>query len=282
MSYDPHASKLARTFSLDKLLKQRGLSFKTQQTLDNTLFPKIKQKVSTLNEKEFLDLIANQETRKQIRADIYSGSNQFIYKGQKFNFSKNDESAFTDSFEWYVSKILEDDFDFFTSGYGIKLEGTHKGADFDVLGFGLDLFVHVECKSGHPDNITQEKLGEFKARCDAIGADINIFYIDYNGINFDEHKILRHFTKAFYENGNLYKITKGDSAFEIYQVDIAPIFIIDTHQSRKDPINNFKEIFYLYFKVRAHEKINSGYSPEIFQGDGYKVEKCQKSEEHSA
>jgi hypothetical protein len=272
MSYDPQASKLGHLFQLKPLLMQRGHDLASLGSLNQTIFEKLNT-IKSLTEDEFFGILHINENRKKIRVGMLNDSEIELDK-YRFKLVKAEVVKFTSAFEWYVSQILLREFNFFCSGFNNKINGAAKGADFDVLGLGLDLLVHIECKTGNPRNITKDQIVEFKDRCKFVSADVNVFYVDYNGLDFDKDAVLKWFLEVFYEGASstLHKITRKDAGFEIYKVDIAPIFIVDTNKNSKSVVENFREVFSVFFKMRYQDMLSSGLDPHYLKDSGYVIE----------
>lgn len=277
MSYHPTAFKLGDTFHLKPLLMQRGLVVESTGKVEQTFYEQLKKQVG-LSEDDFYKLMDDNENRKKIRKMLMENQGKVDIGKLSIALTKDEEMKFTSAFEWYVSKILENEFSFFVTGFNNKIAGADKGTDFDVLGLGLDLFAHIECKTGNPRNLTKANVVEFKNKCHQVSADINIFYVDYNGLDYNSHEILQLFPEIFFEGSKseLLKISKTDKAFEIYKVDIAPVFIVDTNKNSKSVVENFREVFKVYFKLRYLEMLSAGLSVDSLKTYGYAVESFSK------
>lgn len=253
MPYGPLAPDLAKAFAVKNLLRQRGLDLVAEGDINSTLasnYPTIEQ---------FYEFFEKSENRKEIKTTIKADASDH-------------ELRFTKSFEWYVARLLERDFAFFSSAFSVRITDSPSGTDFDVLGFGLNQFIHIECKTGNPRNLNKNTAENFKKKCQFLNADINILYIDTNGLDHKSHDFLKYIHETFSTGTTtpLYKIEK--SAMGIYQVGFQPIFLIDTNKSTKSARKNLQEVFYICFRASSSLKTQMGTSPNELKKFGYTVE----------
>lgn len=85
--------------------------------------------------------------------------------------------SFGDTLEWFISQILIREFDA-QSSWGIKLNDTQTGGDYDVMARVEQSLIYIEAKSSPPKHIQNNEIKAFLDRVKELSADLSIFLVD--------------------------------------------------------------------------------------------------------
>jgi hypothetical protein len=149
-------SPLRDIFSVTAILGGRGIKLSKCASIDDTLI-----KSPSDSEKAF-QLIRKNGTLKLLdhidSSDIFSSKGKTPEEAQKLRAS---------TLEWFISNALEKEFYFHSAQFGVEIKDGSKPigncdepmGDFDVIGISRNLEpVLIECKSGNPENIRENKF----------------------------------------------------------------------------------------------------------------------------
>ncbi len=100
---------------------------------------------------------------------------------------KNDKTSFKlknphvesygPTLEWFVSEIYRREFKA-ESHYGLRIEGTTAGGDFDVLSHLNGMLIYTEIKSCPPKYIEEGMIEAFLGRIEDLSPDFVAYYVD--------------------------------------------------------------------------------------------------------
>lgn len=107
--------------------------------------------------------------------------------------------SFGDTLEWFVAQVLIREF-FAAGGWGLSLEGTPHGGDYDVLAIAENRAIYVEVKSSPPKQVDLGEVRAFLDRIEDLGPDLAVFLEDTQ-LRMED-KILPLFSEALSERPN--------------------------------------------------------------------------------
>jgi hypothetical protein len=85
--------------------------------------------------------------------------------------------SFGDTLEWYVAEILRREFAI-PALWGVTLEDTPHGGDFDVLALPGGRLAYLEVKSAPPKHVEEPEVSAFLDRIEDLGPDMALFLED--------------------------------------------------------------------------------------------------------
>jgi len=88
-----------------------------------------------------------------------------------------DVVSFGPTLEWFVAEALQREFGI-PSAWGLRLDGTRGGGDYDVVGFQEGACVYIETKSSPPRNIECRQVRAFCDRVETLQPQVAIFLND--------------------------------------------------------------------------------------------------------
>ncbi|MGB9750229.1 MAG: hypothetical protein ACPLWB_05260 [Caldisericia bacterium] len=141
-------------------------------------------------------------------------------KNNKYISSYYDIDNFGDTLEWYIVKILLNEFST-PSISNVKIKGLSTGGDFDIFFLLLGKISYLEVKSSPPNNISIEEIENFIKRVDIIKPTVSILFIDttlnikrniIDNMKFLLKRVNREFSEKVIRNG-FYKVSKGIYVF---------------------------------------------------------------------
>jgi len=141
-------------------------------------------------------------------------------KNNKYISSYYDIDNFGDTLEWYIVRILLNEFST-PSISNVKIKGLSTGGDFDIFFLLLGKISYLEVKSSPPNNISIEEIENFIKRVDIIKPAVSILFIDttlnikrniIDNMKFLLKRVNREFFEKVIRNG-FYKVSKGIYVF---------------------------------------------------------------------
>jgi len=98
-------------------------------------------------------------------------------KDGSYNLTKTKVNSFGDTLEWFTACLMKYEFDA-PSGWGIKLNISGVGGDYDVISFMENKLIFIETKSSPPAHIDQSAMKEFITRVYSLYPDMAVFFVD--------------------------------------------------------------------------------------------------------
>lgn len=240
---------------LREILLQRGkIVHSINDPFKNTLLRFIKSKKSNR------DLLYNELSDRRRRNELLYA----IYNNENINLldkiispEEHNRNLYSSTFEWYVAELLYREFQFFASAYGVKIDGSPDGGDFDVIGATHSGIMTIECKSGKPRGVDEQQIIHFVKRHDFLRADYSILYIDFKGLegNFP-FSYLANAVHGDHTQSQVYKIDSEDSESNanFYAVEGANIYVVDNSKNTGNVIKNLR------FAIDTHYAFKNSYN----------------------
>ncbi|HRU73469.1 MAG TPA: hypothetical protein P5272_00630 [Caldisericia bacterium] len=177
-----------------------------KKEFDESFVDKLKEKWGEKAVKKYLPYIMKYEI--------------IIKKYDKYVSNYYDIDNFGDTLEWYIVKILLNEFSI-PSISNVKIKGLSTGGDFDIFFLLLGKLSYLEIKSSPPNNISIEEIENFIKRVDTINPSVSILFIDttlnikrniIDNMKFLLKRVNREFSEQVIRNG-FYKVSKGIYVF---------------------------------------------------------------------
>lgn len=177
-----------------------------KKEFDESFLDKLKEKWGEKAVKKYLPYIMRYEI--------------IIKKYDKYISNYYDIDNFGDTLEWYIVKILLNEFSI-PSISNVKIKGLSTGGDFDIFFLLLGKLSYLEIKSSPPNNISIEEIENFIKRVDIINPSVSILFIDttlnikrniIDNMKFLLKRVNREFSEKVIRNG-FYKVSKGIYVF---------------------------------------------------------------------
>jgi hypothetical protein len=185
------------THSLDMMLKRRGFTIYKKEPSDDLLVPDKKyaaafyKKLKKYSFRLFLrDVIKHQNSfslekvikysTKEVTAqyiDFLLRTNIVELSGKDYRLRKRPVKSFGETLEWYVARIIKNDFQAETT-WGVKFRRPKVGGDYDVIAKIDSSLLYVEVKSSPPKQIYDRGITFFFNRVEDLSPDISIFFVD--------------------------------------------------------------------------------------------------------
>ncbi|MBI3013872.1 MAG: hypothetical protein HYY65_02135 [Candidatus Tectomicrobia bacterium] len=96
---------------------------------------------------------------------------------QTFQLALDEVYSFGDTLEWFVAQVLAREF-YTPSSWGLSLQGTAHGGDYDVLALAENKTIYVEVKSSPPKQVESGEISAFLDRIGDLDPDLGIFLED--------------------------------------------------------------------------------------------------------
>lgn len=185
------------TPTLEIMLKRRGFTIYKKEPSDDLLVPDRKYAAAFYNKLKkysfrlFLrDVIKNQGsftlekvtryTTKEVSAQYVD----FLMKaglaesfGKGYRLSKRPVKSFGETLEWFVSRLIKNDFHAETA-WGVKFKRTGVGGDYDLIAKVDSSLLYMEIKSSPPKGICDREITFFMDRIEDLSPDISVFFVD--------------------------------------------------------------------------------------------------------
>ena len=185
------------TQSLDMMLKRSGFTIYKKEPSDDLLVPDKKyaaafyKKLKKYSFRLFLrDVIKHQNSfrlEKVIKYSTKEVTAQYLdfllriniveLSGKDYRLRKRPVKSFGETLEWYVARIIKNDFQAETT-WGVKFRRPEVGGDYDVIAKIDSSLLYVEVKSSPPKQIYDRGITFFFNRVEDLSPDISIFFVD--------------------------------------------------------------------------------------------------------
>jgi hypothetical protein len=268
------ALSTADPFSVENLLRMRGLKIFRKDPRDRLLFP---PGLSSLRRSRFFVMMKKYSLRLMLR-DLIKHRSLFhigdlthycspevaqdycsllsdikiIRRNRKGGYRTAVSSLFSfgPTLEWFIAEIFKREFAS-PALYGVTLKETNSGGDYDVIASWNRRLVYVEVKSSPPKGIEQSEISTFFARIDELLPEIAILFNDTQlrmkdklVVMFEQELKKRHGRRSRI----YYPVTR--LVDELFHVENR-IFIIN---SKKDILENFSVCLnhYLRGEIEFH------------------------------
>ena len=151
--------------------------------------------------------------------------------------------SFGETYEWYVSRVLERDFGC-QAYWGARFDSLASGGDHDVIAALSDKLLYMEVKTSPPKHIELPEITAFINRLDDINPDIAIFHND-------THLRMKDKLVPLLEEG-IESVTSRSMSFERLEREIfqlgGAIYIIN---SKPDLRRNLNAVFRHFFRTQS-------------------------------
>jgi len=185
------------THSLDMMLKRSGFTIYKKEPSDDLLVPDKKyaaafyKKLKKYSFRLFLrDVIKHQNSfrlEKVIKYSTKEVTAQYLdfllriniveLSGKDYRLRKRPVKSFGETLEWYVARIIKNDFQAETT-WGVKFRRPKVGGDYDVIAKIDSSLLYVEVKSSPPKQSYDRGITFFFNRVEDLSPDISIFFVD--------------------------------------------------------------------------------------------------------
>jgi hypothetical protein len=113
-----------------------------------------------------------------LRGRVLAGSRAAVGRhSQALRLAAREADSFGDTLEWYVAEVLRREFSI-PALWGVTLEGTRHGGDFDVLALPAGRLAYLEVKSAPPKHVEAQEVSAFLDRVEDLGPDLALFLED--------------------------------------------------------------------------------------------------------
>jgi len=242
-------------YDITSILHQRGKVVNSINTVKDTFVNLInsksrKQKFTT---DDLFSFFHDKKNREMIRGQILGDLDLTFEDNLVLRQDQQHMNYYSKTFEWYVAEILKREFAFLSSGYGIKVEHSPNGGDFDVLGMSHFDFLYIECKSGKPKNLDDNDIAHFLERSKFINATISIFYIDYKGIHKEYQFNIERFRYiiAGGKPEKVWSFRNKKRCSIVMRTSHHPVYIVDSNTSEETVSDNIRSVLDIHHSIEA-------------------------------
>jgi hypothetical protein len=185
------------TTSLDTMLRRRGFTIYKKEPGDDLLKPyrayasAFYRNMKKYSFRIFLrDVIKRQESftleqvTKYSTRDVSAKYLDFLLRsglveqsGKNYRLSRRPVKSFGETLEWFVSRIMKNDFDADTV-WGVKFRKREVGGDYDLISRVDSMLLYMEIKSSPPKQINDSEITAFLDRVEDLSPDIAVFFVD--------------------------------------------------------------------------------------------------------
>lgn len=159
---------------------------------------------------------------------------------QTYRLSNLNVHTFGETLEWYIAQVFLREFAS-PALWGIELQNTTPGGDFDVLAEIDHHLVYVEVKSSPPKGIHLANVETFLQRVEVLASDLALFLVD-------THLRMENKINVLFEQANKKSIKNGESVKKI----IRGVFQVRKHvyvlNAKPNIINNIRICVRHYFQ----------------------------------
>lgn len=276
-------------FSFSDALKQRGLENIRDGDIKKTLVsPKANLVFDVENVKdwrrlseEFLKALAQKTYRTKLRKHIYEGGDApkcGDLGTLSFSQSPQMEQRYTKTVELLLSYLSITTLGAMSSGFGIKIDDSPRGSDFDCIASFRDMLLYFEVKSGI--NIEKKHIEMFIKRHCFLNAELSVMFVDFSKI--DEDIIRKSVGLKIYESykiNHIRKLSHEDGVFYTLQSNL---ILVDLHKSGNIDRNLRRVMRYFWgfealSRMRNYHQIDPeqlGFTVDMISGarDGVPIE----------
>ena len=242
-------------YDISSILHQRGKVVNSVCHLRDTFYSLVKKHGAGLGmgSDELFNFFHDKKNREMIRGQILGDLDLTFDDGILIRKDSQHMNLYCRTFEWYVAEILKREFAFLSSGYGIKLEHSPNGGDFDVLGMSHFDFLYIECKSGKPKNLDDNDIGHFLERSKFINATISIFYIDYKGIHKEYQFNIERFRYmiAGGKPEKVWSFRNKKRCSMVMRTSHHPVYIVDSNTAEENVSDNIRSVLDIHHSIEA-------------------------------
>jgi len=185
------------TPSMEIMLKRRGFTIYRKELSDDLLLPDKKHAAAFFNKLKkysfrlFLrDVIKHQNSftlEKVTRYATAEVSSQYLdlllkaglaeSSDKGYRLIKRPIKSFGETLEWFVSKLIKNDFHAETA-WGVKFKRPGVGGDYDLIAKIDSSLLYMEIKSSPPKGIYDREITFFLKRVEDLSPDISVFFVD--------------------------------------------------------------------------------------------------------
>ena len=186
------------TPSLEVMLKLRGFKIYKKEPSEDLLLPRKKTYADTFYKKLkkysfrlFLrDVIRHQnfftleKVTRFATKEVTTQYIDFLLKAaiaepakRGYRLRKRPMKSFGETLEWFVSKLMEKEFEAETA-WGVKFKRPNVGGDYDLIAKIDSSILYMEVKSSPPRQIYDKEIAAFLNRVSDLSPEISIFFMD--------------------------------------------------------------------------------------------------------
>jgi len=259
---NPTQINILELFSMSNILSQRGFNYIAESKLSDTLldgnldkrFDRENKNTFKENSTVFLNKLSEKNFRLKIRDMIYNSSNEEV-DGYKFNSNESIKIKYSKTIELLFSYLSMVELKALSSSFGVKIENTPNGGDYDCLINMNNSIINFEVKSGNISNIDDKDLQCFLDRHNFLSPELSILFLDFQKISYE---IISKFLGLKLDNYNFIKKIIKIKSEDISLFIIYPnIFVIDL-SNNGNILSNVKSAIKFYYKI------NNAYKKKTF------------------
>jgi len=177
-------------FSIPHTLAQRGFVGVTEIQIEDTLlFPNGNPLFSNKNEiPAFLNQFNQKPFRIAVRKSVYGNATTddlTRLNGLTFDVTVDNQQRYGKTVEMLLAYLCVQYLSAFSASFGVHVDGSPEGGDFDCLVNFQNSLYHFESKSGSVTNITSDQLQHFLYRHDYLTPDASILFLDSTDVSED-------------------------------------------------------------------------------------------------
>jgi hypothetical protein len=185
------------TPSLETMLRRRGFTIYKKEPAKDLLKPcrayasAFYKNLKKYSFRLFLrDVIKHQESftleqvTKYSTRDVSAKYLDFLLRagfveryGKNYRLKRRPVKSFGETLEWFVSRIMKNDFDADTV-WGVKFRKREVGGDYDLISRVDSMLLYMEIKSSPPKQIYDSEITAFLDRGEDLSPDIAVFFVD--------------------------------------------------------------------------------------------------------
>lgn len=218
-------------FSIPRTLAQRGFLNITEASINQTMCSVLDtdELGNDKDSKEFLLRFNEKEFRKIIRNWVYKMPQAFsTIAGYSFLDIANIESRYTKTVELLIAFLCINDLKALSASFGVDIDGSPNGGDFDCIANFQNTLYHFEVKSGNIQNVSEKDFENFLLRHEFLSPTASFMFLDYEGRDDKLDSVARKFigqTVNGFQIPNIKKVYKNNSTNKLYLINNDVILI---------------------------------------------------------
>lgn len=229
-------------FNVVDTLKQRGFVGVSEASIDDTLISELSSTVDSSSLLSFLDKLNEKSFRIAVRRKVFGDATEKdIERLGKLSIetSVQNEQRYSKTIELLIAYLCVKELSAFSASFGVHIEGTPKGGDYDCIANFQNSLYYFEVKSGKVGNITPEELQHFLYRHDFLCPDASVLFLDYSGI---DDTVIRQFLGLILHPNHTYTVSRilkcSDGRRKAYMVHPG-VLVVDI-ANNNDTLSNIR------------------------------------------
>lgn len=229
---------LIEIFNITNTLLSKGFESVSEEVIESTLLGESAnhffsdRKTAFVARQRFIKFFNDKNFRNEIKKRIYTGAISNDESASQYDFEKSEvnELRFTKTVELLIAFLCVKELKAYSASFGVKINGTPHGGDYDCIANFQNLLVYFEVKSGKKENISSETLQCFLDRHNFLAPHFSVLFMDYEGGIDKLDEFVRQFRNLKVGSNRVTVMRKILSGTQKFYVIASDVIVVDIHK----------------------------------------------------